>query len=244
MLSSGGWWVINLRESLSPIGIIGINGLRTPQLGFVVMPRYRSKGYCGESLGMLLQHLATLGGFGGRVEALTHPANIATQAILQRFGFTERGSVLEYYPNEGRIIGSKVFGLDQARQEGARSGPESAAVQVVLGVSELRRAIAFYEQIGFALDFVHGSPVQYAGLSLGWWSSSRARVHLIETRQHGATPSLWVYIAVGEAITEVYARCAYQSLVVTQELTEVAPGLSEFAVHDLEGHTLVFRSHL
>ena len=83
-----GLWLIELKASLLPVGICGLlkrEALPDADLGFALLPRYRSVGYALESASAVLQYGREVLGL-GRIVAIADSDNSASIRILEKIG--------------------------------------------------------------------------------------------------------------------------------------------------------------
>lgn len=244
MLCGGGrWWFICVDPDFKVVGLIGYNQFRVPQIGFTVKPDQRCQGYCSEALKSILEYGHFVEGI-NKYEALTHPLNHPTIKILEKHNFSCYGSVWQYYPNEGKVVGSKVYGLYIEDRGSAGLPANSCEMVILLPSKSIDRSLVFYQNIGFAVDFVEGSPPHYAGVSLGMWSSAKARIHFAQNKQIGGQSSLVVYLIVGRAIEAIYKLCQEASAPISQELEHITCSMLQFTTQDPDDHYLIFRNYL
>lgn len=243
MLSNGGrWWFIHVGSNFKLVGLIGYNQLRVPQIGFAVKPDQRRQGYCSEALGAVLNYGHNVEGI-NKYEALTHPLNQPTIKILEKQSFICYGSVWQYYPNEGKVMGSKVYGLYIEDLSLARLPPDPCELVILLPSKSIERSLVFYQSIGFAIDFAQGSPPHYAAVSLGMWSSAKAKIHFTQNEQMGSQSSHVIYLIVGQMIEALYKLCREASAPVAQKLEHITSSILQFTIQDPDGHHLVFRNY-
>lgn len=83
-----GLWLIELKASVVPVGICGLlkrEALPDADLGFALLPRYRSVGYALESASAVLQYGREVLGL-GRIVAIADSDNSASIRILEKIG--------------------------------------------------------------------------------------------------------------------------------------------------------------
>jgi len=96
----GAWYQVGiaLRASRELIGDCGIHPVeddpRVVELGITLSPSHRSRGYAGEALRALLEHLFTRLGK-HRVFGSVDPRNRASMALFQRVGFRYEGHLVK-----------------------------------------------------------------------------------------------------------------------------------------------------
>lgn len=87
---------LELADSSEPIGMCGLVNrpqLDLPDLGFALMPDYRRRGYTQRASQKILDLARTHWGI-NRVQAITNPDNLPSQALLTALGFQPLGSML------------------------------------------------------------------------------------------------------------------------------------------------------
>jgi RimJ/RimL family protein N-acetyltransferase len=109
----GGRWYGALlrRESLEAIGTAGVTkdtipGEPGPELSWFVLPEHQGRGYATE-ITVALLHVAFEDLAAGRVLAETHPANPASNRVLEKVGFAclgERHHAYDYLPGFDRQV--------------------------------------------------------------------------------------------------------------------------------------------
>lgn len=84
-----GLYRVDLKESGLPIGMCGLlkrAWLADVDIGFALLPRFRSQGYAFDAAAGVLMHARDALGM-GRVAAITSPDNQASMALLGKLGF-------------------------------------------------------------------------------------------------------------------------------------------------------------
>jgi RimJ/RimL family protein N-acetyltransferase len=92
-LPSGEKWFMIEKKDGSKIGHImhkSVNQHYT--IGYRVLPTERNQGYCTEAVQILVDYLF-LSANVVRVQAETNPANLASQRVLEKAGFTKEGVI-------------------------------------------------------------------------------------------------------------------------------------------------------
>jgi RimJ/RimL family protein N-acetyltransferase len=86
-------WFLILKKDGSKIGFLGMRifGMWW-QIGYVLIPSERGKGYCTEAVQIAVDYLFMSKNI-VRVQAGTFPGNIASQRILEKAGFKREGTV-------------------------------------------------------------------------------------------------------------------------------------------------------
>ncbi|HXH31548.1 MAG TPA: GNAT family N-acetyltransferase [Bacteriovoracaceae bacterium] len=85
-----GLYVVIEKDSDQPVGIAGLvkrEGLEIPDLGFAVLEEFSGKGYVLEACGAVMSYARA--GLGIKtIAAITTEANLRSQKLLRRLGFT------------------------------------------------------------------------------------------------------------------------------------------------------------
>ncbi|MGO1174527.1 MAG: GNAT family N-acetyltransferase [Actinomycetaceae bacterium] len=107
-----GIWAITVEER--PVGAVllvdlpasSTEGSRPPsghlEIGWHLHPDHWGRGYASEAARAVLDH-AWAGGL-GRVLAVTHPDNAASQAVAQRIGMRAQGRTTDFYDTESELF--------------------------------------------------------------------------------------------------------------------------------------------
>lgn len=85
-----GLWLVELKGSKTPIGICGLlkrDSLSDVDIGFAVLPQYRSKGYAFESAAAVMDHARNVLGL-RRVVAITNEDNTGSIRVLEKIGMS------------------------------------------------------------------------------------------------------------------------------------------------------------
>ena len=108
-----GFWLIELKESVTPIGICGLikrDYLSHPDLGFALLEQYWGQGYAQEASQAVIAYARETLGLAELV-AISSPDNTASHALLKRLGFRHTGS--DEFP-EGQLSLHFQLPLNQA----------------------------------------------------------------------------------------------------------------------------------
>jgi len=111
--NTGITWGITLREVDTLIGTIGFYRIKAEhhcaEVGYLLHPDHWGKGIMGEALDAVVAH--GFGSFGfHRIEAVTDPANTASNALLAQRGFRQEAHLREDVLWDGRFLDSLVWG--------------------------------------------------------------------------------------------------------------------------------------
>jgi cyclic pyranopterin monophosphate synthase len=170
---------------------------------------------------------ATDGKTGVEMEALT-AVSVALLTIYDMAKALDRGMAIE--------------GVRLLAKSGGRSGewrpPPALAAEPQLFTTDLPRALAYYERLGFATGFVHGDPPFYAQVARGG-----ARLNLRHVDTMPPTPSepdlLAATLTLADAAT-LHAEFADAGIVLHQPLRAEPWGAETFIVRDPDGNLLMF----
>lgn len=111
--NSGLTWGIALRtEPDALLGTIGFYRLQKEnhrgEVGYLLHPDHWGRGYAGEALDAAVEHGFQVLRFHS-IEAVTDPANHASNRLLQRHGFVQEAHFRENYHWNGRFLDSLVW---------------------------------------------------------------------------------------------------------------------------------------
>lgn len=106
--------VVALDEAGPVIGTVLLfkhdEGSRRVELGYTLARAHWGRGLAREALAAVLTH--AFGPLGlRRVDAEVDPDNLASNALLQRLGFTHEGLLRDKYEVRGRVYGVNAWGL-------------------------------------------------------------------------------------------------------------------------------------
>jgi ribosomal-protein-alanine N-acetyltransferase len=84
-------WFLILKKDGSRIGFFGMSAFRSCwEIGYVVIPSERGKGYCTEAVQLAVDYLFMSKDI-VRIQAGTFPENVASQKVLEKAGFQREG---------------------------------------------------------------------------------------------------------------------------------------------------------
>lgn len=101
---------VALRDDDTAIGICGIlqrQSLPYPDLGFALLPEFRSRGYAFEAASAVLEHARGQLGI-SRLAAILSGANEASASLLTKLGFRSAGD----YPAAADATGLDLYQID------------------------------------------------------------------------------------------------------------------------------------
>ena len=87
--------VILTEHSAEPVGALLLDFTDPPEVGYIVAPSSRNRGYATAALRAVTDWLFAEVGV-GRVELVTHPENVASQRVATKVGFEPAGEVADY----------------------------------------------------------------------------------------------------------------------------------------------------
>lgn len=111
----GSWFqlAITITETAEVVGdvvaFLTENG-HTAEIGYTLDAAARGHGYATEAAAAMIEHLVESVGV-HRIEASTHPDNIASNRVLERLGFTLEGIKRESYWVEDTVTDDAMWGL-------------------------------------------------------------------------------------------------------------------------------------
>jgi aminoglycoside 6'-N-acetyltransferase len=111
----GSWFqaAITLTDTGETVGdvvaFLTPNG-RTAEIGYTLDASARGRGYATEAAAAMIDHLVDITGV-HRIEASTHPDNVASNRVLERLGFTLEGVKRESYWVEDIVTDDAIWGL-------------------------------------------------------------------------------------------------------------------------------------
>lgn len=111
----GDWFqaAVTLTETGETVGdvvaFLTPNG-RTAEIGYTLDSAARGNGYATEAAAALIDHLVHVTGV-HRLEASTHPDNVASNRVLERLGFRLEGIKRESYWVEDVVTDDAIWGL-------------------------------------------------------------------------------------------------------------------------------------
>ena len=104
-------WFLILKKDGSKIGFLGMRifGMWW-QIGYVLIPSERGKGYCTEAVQIALDYLFLSKDI-VRVQAGTFPDNVASQRVLEKCGFQREGKIRKGMLAWGKWEDVCVYGI-------------------------------------------------------------------------------------------------------------------------------------
>ncbi len=111
--ASEGWFQYAIELDGTLIGDIGVGthgNLMQAEVGFTLAPRHQGKGYAGEAMRRMIEHLFTDRGL-HRISAGCDGRNDASARLLRRLGFRREGLQRQHYWIKGEWTDEMLFGL-------------------------------------------------------------------------------------------------------------------------------------
>jgi len=116
-----------LKETNETIGRSGFHNWylkhKRAEVGYVLyQDHHRQKGYMGEALEAIIEYGFKVMGL-NQMEACISPDNMASLALVKKFGFSQEGYLRQHYIREGEILDSVIFSLLREEYSGAKTLP-------------------------------------------------------------------------------------------------------------------------
>jgi len=109
-LKDANWFFINLKDG-SPIGFIAnFKRLDWQVIGYYLVDEERGKGYGSEAVKMIVDYVFMLQKV-VRIQAETHPDNIASQRVLLKNGFKKEGVIRKSFFSRGVWRDTVLFSI-------------------------------------------------------------------------------------------------------------------------------------
>jgi [ribosomal protein S5]-alanine N-acetyltransferase len=243
-------WSIFLKDESKAIGQVHILGeTRLPGMGYIIHPDYWGKGIapeaCRAALPFVFENLGC-----DRIELWIDETNTASLRVAQKLGFMPKGRIALKYNHETSHHFMLVYGMLSDEWRGSRASQAPTATRFfsgepVLRVADVRLTADYYrDQLGFHIDFLYGDPPTHGAVSRGEWTGSMVTVQLSQAPPERRDPSAsYLYIFVDTSLDALCESFRGRGVTITAEPKTQPWGLREFAIRDLNGHTLVFATH-
>ena len=99
------------KKDESKIGYIGHRPVgRSQELGYAILPSERKKGYCSESVMIMVDYLFLSKDI-VRVQAQTDPRNLASQKVLEKAGFKKEGILRRNFFQRGEWKDAYIYSI-------------------------------------------------------------------------------------------------------------------------------------
>lgn len=112
-LTEGQWFFIEKKDG-TQIGFIAHFASHGTVIGYAVLPSERRKGYGSEAIRIVVDYLFLSKNI-VRIQAETHPQNIASQRVLEKAGFRKEGIMRQSFFSRGVFRDTAMFSV--LRQE-------------------------------------------------------------------------------------------------------------------------------
>ncbi len=107
-------WDLIEKKTKKVIGSAGYHNIvkqhKRGELGYYLKEDFRRKGYMSESLTVILNYGFEVMDF-IRIEAFIGPDNLASKALVKKFGFEQEGTLRNHYIANNQIYNSEVYSL-------------------------------------------------------------------------------------------------------------------------------------
>jgi RimJ/RimL family protein N-acetyltransferase len=80
------------------------------EIGYNLVPNDRRKGYCTEAVRIIVDYLFLSRDI-ARIQAQTHPRNVASQKVLEKAGFKKEGTLRKSYFLRGEWTDSLIYSI-------------------------------------------------------------------------------------------------------------------------------------
>jgi len=98
-LTEGQWFFVEKKDG-TKIGFIAHFVSHGTVIGYALLPNERGKGYCSEAVKIMVDYLFLSKDI-VRIQAETHPQNIASQRVLEKAGFKKEGIIRKSFFSRG-----------------------------------------------------------------------------------------------------------------------------------------------
>lgn len=245
------YWTICLKGDDTPIGVVNYLGeTRIQGMGYILHPDYWGQGITTEACRAVLDYGFTNLGY-DKVELWIDQNNIASLKVAQKLGFRLRGQLTLKYPHEKSHHISLVWGMRKSEWFTDASISDSltsqfSAVEPVLHVYNVLKTAEYYRaKLGFHIDFLYGNPPTHGGVSRGEWSGSMVTIQLSQVQSdREIVPTGHLHIRIRNSIDTLVENYRAKGVEIIQEPDNKPWGFREFTIKDLNGHILVFASHV
>jgi RimJ/RimL family protein N-acetyltransferase len=108
---AGGQWFFVEKKDGTKIGYVAhFKSKGCVAIGYMLVPNERSKGYGSEAVQLMVDYLF-LTKDTVRIQAETHPDNIASQRVLEKSGFTKEGLIRKSFFSRGIYRDTSVWSV-------------------------------------------------------------------------------------------------------------------------------------
>jgi RimJ/RimL family protein N-acetyltransferase len=107
--TEGQWFFIEKKDG-TKIGLIAHFVAHGTVIGYAVLPNERRKGYGSEAIEIIVDYLFLTKNI-VRIQAETHPENIASQRVLEKAGFKKEGIIRKSFFSRGVWRDTAMFSI-------------------------------------------------------------------------------------------------------------------------------------
>jgi RimJ/RimL family protein N-acetyltransferase len=108
--STDGQWFFIEKKDGTKIGLIAHFVAHGTVIGYAVLPNERRKGYGSEAIEIIVDYLFLTKNI-VRIQAETHPENIASQRVLEKAGFKKEGIIRKSFFSRGVWRDTAMFSI-------------------------------------------------------------------------------------------------------------------------------------
>jgi len=108
-LTEGQWFFIEKKDG-TKIGFIAHFVSNGTAIGYALLPNDRGKGYGSEAIRIMVDYLFLSKNI-VRIQAETHPQNIASQRVLEKAGFRKEGIIRQSFFSRGVWRDTALFSI-------------------------------------------------------------------------------------------------------------------------------------
>jgi ribosomal-protein-alanine N-acetyltransferase len=110
-LTEGQWFFVEKKDG-TKIGFIAhfLTSGKLTAIGYALLPNERGKGYGSEAVKIMVDYLFLSKNI-VRIQAETHPDNMASQRILEKSGFRKEGIIRKSFFSRGVFRDTVMFGI-------------------------------------------------------------------------------------------------------------------------------------
>ena len=244
------YWAVRLKGEDRVIGQINYLGqTRHPGLGYILHPDYWGQGFTVEACRAALDYGMDVLKL-DRVELWIDETNAASLRVAQKLGFSVKGRIAQKFAHEDQHHFTLIWGVraEEWREPNAQVNPpmQFFGVEPVLMVHDVAATTDFYrDHLGFHVDFMFGEPPNHAGVSRGEWTANGVVLQFSQiSADRAINPAGYLHIRVSTDIDVLYETYKANGVEILAEPGNKPWGFREFAIKDLNGHMLIFGTHL
>jgi [ribosomal protein S5]-alanine N-acetyltransferase len=109
-LAGGQWYFVEKKDGTKVGYIAHFKSKGCVAIGYMLIPKERRKGYGSEAVQLIVDYLF-LSREIVRIQAETHPDNIASQKVLEKSGFTREGLIRKSFFSRGRYRDTAMWSI-------------------------------------------------------------------------------------------------------------------------------------